>query len=828
MANIPGVTNGLPGVYTDVITSTRGASIPGGTRVAAVIGEGSTNETIISQALGDGNDGLDSTFTSPTGSDGRHFRLVNYPIISNRLKLYKNGELLTGLEYELGVGETSFGSSTFSNRYQYRYDITNGLIELQQAYLSDDGYKYKVGVNNTGTGNLTNITLVDPNAPSEVWTVKCISVLRDGVGAPITQTAQFVAIGSVSGTILDTNGNQILWKSNGVTGAASNGILSFQINEGGTVFIEGDYFTIQVISGALLSNDSLTAVTIPTLFLNDAQTMSGLNDVVQKHGLPSTDNTLSLGAQLAFSNAAPVLVCVQAAPSLPRRGSYILENGLNESSVDPKDFKFPLPLGVQPNESIGINFFVTNPVTKIETQLILNKWAFSTVDGSPDETTFVNNSTYNYGYTALKDYESLYAGNDGYLLKLTGTTAEFSVSGISFDSSMVGKKVRITDAVDVDNISTAGFTVTSVVNGKLRFTVPAGATTESGLEYNVIDDTVTSWYVLINKTVAVGKNGYQLRVTLVDEKDADFFDPGWVNALETLESVDVDIIVPLPKQTISVIAQNTLQHCIAMSNIVNRKERVMFTGALQGLTPDNVLGNKLAAVEDIGVMEGIQGDSLTEILLGTTEDLANYSVQNAYSHTYRCVYFYPDQIVANVGGVNTALDGMYMAAAAAGYLSADVKLENPLTNKVLSGFTILRDKRFSPTVLRSLAAKGITVLQPVTGGGKVVWGLTTTNSGFVEEQEISIVFIRDRVAKTLRDGFAGFIGKAESDVSKADIVTRAVIILNSLVSQRLLTKYASLTVKRDDADPTQWNIGVQVQPNYPINFIYIKVNVGRI
>ena len=96
------------------------------------------------------------------------------------------------------------------------------------------------------------------------------------------------------------------------------------------------------------------------------------------------------------------------------------------------------------------------------------------------------------------------------------------------------------------------------------------------------------------------------------------------------------------------------------------------------------------------------------------------------------------------------MDGFYIAAAGAGYESADVIIQNPITNKVFSGFTILGNKTFSNLTLQQLAAAGVTVLQPVAGGGTVIWGITTSQSGFPEEQEISIVFIRDRVAKVLR------------------------------------------------------------------------------
>jgi hypothetical protein len=349
---------------------------------------------------------------------------------------------------------------------------------------------------------------------------------------------------------------------------------------------------------------------------------------------------------------------------------------------------------------------------------------------------------------------------------------------------------------------------------------------ESNVRYEVLDPNAVSTYLVLNHNVV--PNGNQLRVTIVDARDATFFDAGWLNALSVLETVECDILVPLPNQTISVIFQNCLSHCITMSNIANRKERVLFIGAIQGLTPANLTGASPAAVEDIGTLEGIQGDSVTDILAGNVEDLANYSVSNAYGSTFRAVYFYPDQIVVQAGAENVLVDGFYIAAAAAGFANADLALQNPFTNKVFSGFTILRNKTFSPLVLEQLAAAGVTTLQPVAGGGRVVWGITTSQSGFPEEQEISIVFIRDRVAKILRAGFSGFIGTPQLPTTATSLSTEAVILLNSLISQGLITAFKGLSVQQDPLDPRQWNIAVSVQPVYPINWIYIKVTVANL
>lgn len=938
MANIPGLTNVLPGVITDVVTQTRGVAIPGGSRIAAIIGEGVTDEVIVSQALGSGQDGLNSNYTSTSGADGRHFRLTNYPIISNRTTLFKNGVPLVGTE-------SLIDNAVFSNKYDYRIDIASGKIELQRAHLVDQGGAFYVPLStNTGDGYFANLTLLDANALPETWTIRCVGVQRDALNAPIAGTAKFLAFGSVSGSLVDANGNPIIWVANGTT--TSNSILSFAIYTT-TAFVEGDAFTVKVASGVLNRNDSLSVTYIPSANLNDPVLLQGMIDVTARHGVPSTANTLSLGAQLAFANNAPAVITVQAAPPMPRRTSYDLADSVDNTSLDDNDFIFPLPPGVVPDFDSNIHFFVTNNTTKIEDQILPNKLDFYTLDtaGYPTTHDFITDTTsapagYSYFYTVKQSLETLNTGTDGYI----GRNLAFSNQGVfsssvSFDSSYVGKALRIIDSVNSANIGV--FKVTSVSNGKLyvvangsTFTpsslqanptylsdflnqtsvsiqiidpvtglqldgyastdaaiTTSGASTgqasltsvsllataggnynnitnlnnykiqvnstaaatssqpignkglydivshtnstivikkalvnESNMRYEVIDPNESSNYVVINKNVV--PNGYGLRISIVNTKDASFFDAGWINALESLEKVDCDIVVPLPTQTTSVIFQNTLAHCKTMSNMKNKRERVMLIGAISGLSYDNLNGNKPAAVEDIGILEGIQGETVTDVLAGNIEDLANYSVPDAFGSTYRCIYFYPDQIVVQAGTENVLVDGFFIAAAAAGYLSADVKIENPLTNKVISGFTILRNKQLSPAILEQLATAGVCTLQPVAGGGRVIWGITTSQSGFPEEQEISIIFIRDRVAKVMRAGFAGYIGQPEDPNTGAVLNTRAVILLNSLASQNLITKFKDLVVQRDSVDPRQWNISCAVKPNYPVNWIYIKIAIG--
>lgn len=830
--NIPG-TGGiaLPGAYSIVETQSRGASVPGGTRIASFIGEGSKSEVIVSSALGGGKDGLNSTYTSVSGADGRHFLLSSAPVITNRTTLFKNGIPLVGLE-------DLISSSSFSNAYDYRIDIATGKIEMQKAHLVDQGGSfYSASTLNVGAGSIQNLTIADVNAPPETWTIKCVSVQRDNSGDPVALTAKFIASGSVSGTKLDANGNPVIWVANNTI--VSNTVLSFSILEGATVLREGDSFTVKVNSGVLNRNDSLTASYIPTATLNDPEFLQSTEDIVRKHGAASLDNNLALGCQLAFSNGAPGIMCVQAAPSMPRRTSYVLEeDGVNALSSVDADFIFPLPLGVTPNLDSNIHFFVTDLTTNVETQILPNKYPFYTLDtgGHPTTHAFIIDNTAapsgnSYAYTVNQAIATINSGFDGYVTKNPATVGGhvdgYGIfnSSIAFDSSYVGLTLKVIDATHT--LNKGSFVVYAVTDGKLYIhqgTLTDNFTTESNMRYEVLDSSQTSDYVVINHNVV--PDGNKLRVTIVDTKDAAFYDAGWLNALTSLETQEIDILVTLPKQTISVVFQNALNHCKTMSSVKNRKERVLFLGAINGLIPANLTGAKQAAVEDIGVLEGIQGETVADVLAGSTEDLTNYSVSDGFGNTFRAVYFYPDQIVVQSGTDNVLIDGFYIAAAAAGYLSGVTNVAIPLTNKTLAGFTILRNKQFSPLVLEQLAQAGVTTLQPVQGGGRVVWGLTTTQSGFVEEQEISIVFIRDRIAKSMRLGFAGFIGMAEDDTTVAALSARAQSLLQSFISQGLATAYKDLLVQRDSVDPRQWNVTVRVQPTYGITWILIKVGLG--
>jgi hypothetical protein len=180
------------------------------------------------------------------------------------------------------------------------------------------------------------------------------------------------------------------------------------------------------------------------------------------------------------------------------------------------------------------------------------------------------------------------------------------------------------------------------------------------------------------------------------------------------------------------------------------------------------------------------------------------------------------------GAENIFVDGFFIAAAAAGYFSGSTQIQEPLTNKRLSGFSILRNKLYSPLVVENIVNSGITLLTPVQGGGNVVWGKTTVSSFEPTEEEISIVFIRDRISKSMRLAFSPYIGRAETPTMKATLFAVGQALMQTFIQQKLITTYAGLTVTRDSVEPRQWNVTVSVQPIMPVNWIWISISVGML
>lgn len=849
MPNIPGISRRVqPNVFTETRTRQRVNAVGGGIRVPAIIGEGLSEEIVITAANGGGADGVNPDFSGNNAPDGRHFELASADLVANRTEITKNG-------LPLNVLESTISSSTFDSRFDVRLDIATGRFQLQQAFLKDVGSDgattqyYTPNQNNTGnpTLGITSASLLSQNAPAETWTLRCVSVVKDSLGAVIPGNATLSLVGSVSGAPKDGYGNSITWKSDGTV--YSNGILSFAVTEGGTALDVGDRFTITVDSGVLSAGDEIVAKYISNSDLYDPEVFTDSAALFTKHGQPSASNTLSLGAQMAFENGAPAVICMQAKPTVPRKTSTNLlaaDNPLTAAvegatgNTDIPDTIFPLSTGALPDADTDVSIFITSSDGS-EEQLVLTKAPFyneswgTIVDGY---TGFVNGATSN-SYTVISAYETEQSGDDGYHYHVPADGYYFQSASLTLladrvDSAEtdIGKKIIFFN----ESGARARYTITEIGDGygatniaKVTFDGSAGddaALTGNNLRWQLYDENDTSAHLALTDDVVAANltAGKGLRISFVDNKDADFFDTNWTAAYEALELVDARMVVPLPLQTPTAVFKAGKAHVETMSNIVNARERVLIIGALTGLTPDNLLGTSDAAVEDIGVLEGIQGDDAEEVLAGNIEDLANYSVAAAFGDSFRVIYMAPDLIIRNIAGTNTELPGYFQAPALAGFLAGQTNIAVPPTFKSLAGYSIPRSRRYRPLQKDALSGGGVLLVD--ANGTRMLHGITTTQSRAPEEEEISIVLIRDEISRSMRESLRPFIGSVNSSTTVSEISNGVDKLLRAYTSQGLLNGFSNLSVARDFQDKRQVNIKVDIAPAGPLNWVYAEITVS--
>lgn len=658
--------------------------------------------------------------------------------------------------------------------------------------------------------------------------------------------------------ILETNG-VLLFGIKEIAGAGDDVITPFEV---------GDKFFIDVNSRILKAGDELVAKYISELDINDPEFFDSAIQLQAKHGGPSVSNTLSLGAQMAFENGAPGVLAMQCKPPVPRRTSVTLieevdsngdggfagcTGGADNCEVDDLKLIIPRPItGLRAGRPAGgtsVNIFSVR--NGVETQIFPNKTGFYNTQLESDVTQldFISSSDFAFGYTVVNTgFDVIGSGSNGSLETESGATT-FSTLELDFDAEHVGYQIVITSMEAADGsvltsaaaISAALFdgdagqdpvlNIASIISDAEVETDAGTVVGFSDIQFfvrNPADTTNVDAAVLLHSDLVrsgVVAQGDGIRISYIDENDADFFDTNWFSALEILEAHNAQMLVPLPNQSISSIFRATVNHCENMSTIANQKERMALIGAQRGVTPAALIGQEEIAVEDIGIIEGIQGDDPEEVLSGNIEDLVNFKLNDNYTSN-RAVFFWPDEIVRSINGSNTKIHGFYTAAAAAGWLSATQNIAIPLTHKTLSGFSILRDKMLRDVTKNSLGSVGATMLVPATGGGKVLAGRTTSTSGFVEDEEISVMFIRDRVKQNLRDAMRSFIGRVQDENTVPLMGLRAQSVMSGMISQGLVSSYKDITVERDKIDPRQMNVFLRFVPAYPINYVYIDIEVG--
>lgn len=277
-------------------------------------------------------------------------------------------------------------------------------------------------------------------------------------------------------------------------------------------------------------------------------------------------------------------------------------------------------------------------------------------------------------------------------------------------------------------------------------------------------------------------------------------------AIEEAEKIE-DLLLMVPLTTNMGILNNYFAHVNEMSNIWNKKERMLFCGAANGTT---------------------YGDT-------TTAGTIIYNAQIFASdpdYGRRVVYCAPDGAYLNVENTTTNVvtetlyGGEMLAASLAGLCSALPDSAEPATYDRVFGFTRLYDGTYNindNVINKKLNSYGVTIFKNINGVIRIYHSITTAGDT-IENSELNIQLADDYLAKLLRDTMesAGILGTkvTPQTIKRIEDITRTV--LNTCQNNQIIGSYDSLKAYADNTDSRIVYVVFQYSPIYPCNVIYFK------
>lgn len=262
MPNIPGIIGAvLPGAYSATRLRPGPTSLPGNPTVVTILGKGRREEFIVTRAVGGGLDGEPVGFSPANDPDGRHFQLVNFPVVPGSLELFLNPR----------------GDGTDLPLIQI---TSEAMAQAWEAEFGDnDGYSGFAGFDGYFGDSIDGY-----------------QGASDGSGFFDSKWArQF----------------QALQTQLGITAGSPE--PNHYLFDPGTGRL--------ILDQALGSFNTLVASYVAEEDLNSPELFTDIADIFVKHGYPTKENTISLAAQIASENGANTFMTVHAGEALTGLGS---------------------------------------------------------------------------------------------------------------------------------------------------------------------------------------------------------------------------------------------------------------------------------------------------------------------------------------------------------------------------------------------------------------------------------------------------------------------------------------------------------------------------
>jgi len=683
MPNIPGIVGYIqPGAYTNVTTRQGALSLPGGPTITCILGQGYREEVLVERAAGGGKDGLPAQFDPRLQPTGRYFRLAKYPIVPGTLEVYLN-PLFDGTDLPL---------------IRIADNVVNGNLrqDTGAAWLAE-----------FGAGGESNV----------------VGTVADGYGGLPEGTTGGGGVRPDKGLYVDAG---VLDERNygldAHQGTSANAGSFFQSPYGrrygkwaarikqGTA--EPQHYYVDEKTGQLILDyplarrDRLVVRYIAEVDVNEYEVFTDLKPLFDKHGFPAVQNTISLAAQMAAENGAPIIATIHA--------------GLKYNAIE--------------------NRWVRDPY-----------WSDAFAELEKHNLYFIVPIAQGaiYDEVVMPSYDTVTLG------ALTGNGQYLQEDPASGDQPGINIYPLEVDA------NTGVPTLLQIFKNERALTF--------GIDYTV-------------------ENASGPQPVLIRFSPAQYL-------------VDGDRVTANYKPVIDLIAtvqQVAKAHIDLMSDTPNRKERFLLTGGYEGYNFNKAV------------------DSIT-------------GIDNNFGDSFRTMFFMPERIRRVVNGETAYLNAQYVAACAAGRFTSNEYLAEPLTRKTLIGFDIEAVLRYTDIQQRILGEAGAAVLEPLNSGARVVNGFSTVNTGNAVEEEPSVTRIRDYTAFVTRTILENrFVGKVILKETPGQLALVTDLVLRSLISQNLLTKYANVRAEVDKIEPRQINVSFDIQPVFPLNWIRIDFSIGVI
>lgn len=435
------------------------------------------------------------------------------------------------------------------------------------------------------------------------------------------------------------------------------------------------------------------------------------------------------------------------------------------------------------------------------------------------------------GATKYNVYAANASGAELFSQQVTGTSATVTSypSGTAVcpttNSSSVDFVVSVTGASDgsgniditLDGSKDTRFTnlaaVVNYINGQVGYTaslIGSGSLTSSIVDTIASQDVKTSAYTVtaqlgsiqywvnnnsqfVSFAIASGQSQAPTNIgfaNLIGGSDGTTTTTQWTNALDTLSTMDVDIVVPL-----------TATSSVWSSYDANIQEMAKSTNQLR-----------------FGIYGGSTG-------VATSAAVANAAILNSR----RAAYVHPGvQDVDAVSGQVTTFPEYIAAAYVAGLIAGQPGANVPITHKKLNIIgveTVLQDSD-----IVTLLQGGVVPIQALRKGGfETTQGITTwlfdTNLANVE---ISLVRLIDEINDDITSNLSPYIGQPISQSVLTSMIGTVGAVLRSYSPPQgsRINGFQNIIVQQSSTQPNAVSVSYEVSLTVPMDYILVTLNVS--